>query len=221
MKRWLSHFVIAGYLGVLGIGIFCHALGFKTTSHPAMYYVVWDMFCGWSAFEVRHHLIAEGESGKYYELAPAPWGEMTPFGSVGRRHYDPHGTFCGRMAANCLKHTEHEPIMRVFLVEETWSKKYNLPEYIWNQRNDQPMQQHTYFHLYRVFAPDGTIVHSNPNWMMSLTSQAVYNNPRLIAEARKSTPFFALDYHNRNFDKYLNDVGGTPTPEHLASPLGN
>ena len=73
IKRWAVSLVIVGYLGSLGYGIVCHTLNFNTTSHPGMYFVVWDMFCGWSAYANRLHIIGEGEDNKYYELAPGPW----------------------------------------------------------------------------------------------------------------------------------------------------
>jgi len=46
MKRWLSHFTIAVYLAALSWGIVAHALSFGAASHPGMYFLVWDMFCG-------------------------------------------------------------------------------------------------------------------------------------------------------------------------------
>jgi hypothetical protein len=57
MKRWITHLTIAAYLGVLTWGVVSHALGYKTGMHPGMYFIVWDMFCGWSAYEVRYHLV--------------------------------------------------------------------------------------------------------------------------------------------------------------------
>ena len=66
IKRWAVSLVIVGYLSSLGYGIVCHTLNFNTASHPAMYFVVWDMFCGWSAYANRVHIIGEGEDNKYY-----------------------------------------------------------------------------------------------------------------------------------------------------------
>ena len=45
IKLWAVSMVIVSYLGSLGYGIVCHTLNFNTASHPAMYFVVWDMFC--------------------------------------------------------------------------------------------------------------------------------------------------------------------------------
>ncbi|GAF86661.1 unnamed protein product, partial [marine sediment metagenome] len=74
MKRWLTHLLIVTYLGTLFAGVACHALELGVQSHPGMYMIVWDMFCGWSSYAGRIEVIGEGESGKYYQLAPGPWG---------------------------------------------------------------------------------------------------------------------------------------------------
>jgi len=103
MKRWLTHSFIAAYLLALSWGIVAHAVNFGTGAHPAMYYVVWDMFCGWTSYSSRTLIIGQGESGKYYELAPGPWGEFKPFGKLGRRNYDPSGTHSPKLALNALR----------------------------------------------------------------------------------------------------------------------
>ena len=132
MKRWIAVIVICGYLGSLAMGLVAHTLHVGANSHPGMYFVVWDMFCGWGAYSNRTHLIAEGESGKYYELSPAPWGSLQPFGPTDRLHYDTSYHLTPKMVRNNLRNTEHEPIARVFVIEETWSKKFNLPDELWD-----------------------------------------------------------------------------------------
>ena len=61
MKRYLTHAMIVAYLGALAFGLFAHTFKFKNYAHPGMYFIVWDMFCGWSGYDVRNHMIAEGE----------------------------------------------------------------------------------------------------------------------------------------------------------------
>ena len=53
MKNWFAKLTIGLYLSMSFIGIAAHAMNFGTNSHPAMYYFVWDMFCGWAAHEIR------------------------------------------------------------------------------------------------------------------------------------------------------------------------
>jgi len=165
MKRLLASVVIAAYLGSLGYGIVCHTLNFNTASHPAMYFVVWDMFCGWSAYANRLHIIGEGESGRYYRLAPGPWDDFHPYGNLSRHEYDAFLSHAGRLSVNCLKQTRHEPMRRVFVVEESWAKKYNLPDDIWSQFFDEPKQRHSYFRIRRVMAPCGRITGVQSAWI--------------------------------------------------------
>lgn len=199
MKRWLSKLTIVSYLSVLAFGLFAHTLSFKATSHPMMYYIVWDMFCGWSAYDTRVHVISEGESGKYYELTPAPWGEITPYGSIGRRHYDMFGLFSYDFAHNTLAHTEHEPMTRIFVVEESWPKKFNMPERLWQQRYEEPMDVKKYYHVRHVMAADGTTLVSHPTWLSVQANATIYRNPRLQAEMQRNQPFYALDPRNNSF----------------------
>ena len=114
LKRWLAGAFIVAYLSALGLGVVSHALAFQQNAHPMMYFVVWDMFCGWSAYASRTHVIAEGESGKFYRLTPTPWGEYHPYSDLGRQHYDPFSSHCQRIGTNVLRHTRHEPISRMW-----------------------------------------------------------------------------------------------------------
>jgi hypothetical protein len=219
MKRRLSQLTIGLYLAALSWGVFAHAVSFGVGAHPTMYFIVWDMFCGWSAFESRLHIVGEGVSGKYYELSPGPWGDIVPYGDAGRRHYDIVGAHVGRIAMNALKHTEHEPMSRIVVVEECWPKKYNMPEHVWDQRFDEPKDFHSYYQLRSVLAPNGQVMSMHSNWIARQMQMSVGANPRLMAAARKNQPFFAVDAL-RSFDfttQVPGDDGLAPTP---ASPLG-
>ena len=120
MKRIVAVSTITGYLAVLLVGLCAHALNYKASSHPGMYFLVWDMFCGWSAYEDRTHIIGQGESGRFYELAPGPWGDYQPFGDPGRQNYDPFANHSVTLAMNTLRYSEHEPMHRIYVVQETW-----------------------------------------------------------------------------------------------------
>jgi hypothetical protein len=197
MKTWLAKLTIGTYLTALTLGIVCHAMNFGTSAHPAMYYFVWDMFCGWSAHEVRYHLIAEGESGAYYRLSPAPWNTFAPYGDLERDQYDALGNTHHKIAMNTLRHTEHEPISRFFLVEETWPKKYNLPDHVWTERFDEVKDPHSYFWLKQTFSGEGVVLQSNPDFISYLTGLSITDNPRLKADSLRGKPFFAVDPAHR------------------------
>lgn len=198
MKKWLTSLGIAGYLALLGYGIVCHSLGFNTNAHPAMYFIIWDMYCGWGSYESRLHVLGEGASGQYYALTPVPWGDFHPFGKIGRQNYDPNAMHVGRMGVNALRYTDHEPIDRIVVIEETWPKKYNLPDHLWNRRYAEPKDKQSYYHLRAVFGADGTLVQRNPLWEQVLAQQVVMDNPRLMSDMTKGRPYFVLDPSLRN-----------------------
>lgn len=190
MKRWLTHCAIAGYLLALCWGIAGHCFKYCDACHPAMYFVVWDMFCGWSTWEQRLHIVAEGESGNYYRLAPGPWGDYQPYSDIGRHHYDNFGNHTQRIATNCLKHTDHEPIRRVYVIEEAWNKKFNQPESL--QQDVVPVgdTQHSYFYLRDEFRADGSTVVRRTPWFQLQANRTVIENPRLRLQANKAATQF-------------------------------
>ena len=104
MKRIAATGFIVGYLALLVYGTGSHILNYRTHDRPGIYFIVWDMYCGWDAYETRRHLVAEGVSGQCYNLAPAPWGEFAPFGSASRGDLDYMGNYSGAIARNVLQH---------------------------------------------------------------------------------------------------------------------
>lgn len=205
MRRWLATGFITTYLAFLGWGIVSHAMRFQVFSHPVMYYAVWDMFCGWQAYESRIHLVAEGVNGDFYELSPPPWGHFAPFGDLGRIHYDPLGNSFLRIAQNTLKNTEHEPIRRILVVEECWQKKYNLPDDMWAARFDEPKDPKSYFWLRNTFTPEGDLMYSVVDFVGYQSSLAVCENPRLMADAKRGRPFFSVNPARRADERLLVD----------------
>ncbi len=190
MRRWISHLLIAGYLGSLAMGVGFQALKFTAGASPFMYFFTWDMFCGWSAFEARYHLIAEGESGTYYWLSPGPWGEFQPYGDLTRNHYDYYGNGLIRMAMNTVRHTDHEPLQRILFVEECWPKKYNLPDHLWAMRFSEPKEPMSYFWLRDVYSADGKLLDQKIDFLKQLYADSIYKNPRLQADATRGRPMF-------------------------------
>ncbi|MFK7778494.1 MAG: hypothetical protein QM501_10355 [Gimesia sp.] len=219
LKRGLISLTIASYIGILVFGIFSHTFSYKTGRHPTMYYIVWDMFCGWSAFSIRTHIVGEGISGKFYELAPGPWGEYKPYGNLGRRHYDTTGDAWLKMAMNTLDKTDHEPMLRILCIEEAWCKKYNLPDSIWDQRYESPKDFHNYYRLRRVITPDGVIAQNYVPWLTRQRYLQINDNPRLLSDMSRGRPFFAATIGSR-----VESQGPQHDPDvpiRLASPVGN
>jgi len=192
MRRGIVIGLIVCYLMTLGFGIFSHALGYKSSDHVGMYYIIWDMYCGWSGYEMRQHVVAEGVSGQLYELTPVPWGEFVPFGSAERHNYDGMASFTGPMAKHVLAHTEHEEIVQIRLIEEAWSKKYNLPDSLYEARYEEPKQKRSYYRTRLVLTPDGEIVNRYLDWTGLQNYMAVTDNPRLVRDMA-SQPFMTTD----------------------------
>lgn len=193
MKRWLVNGVLVVYISAFSWGILCHGMSMLTGTHPAMYFFVWDMFCGWANYEKRNYVIGEGVSGKYYELDPAPWGEIQPFGRIGRRHYDVTGVTCVKSALNTLRHTDHESIARIYVIEENWSKKYNLPDSLWYMYFSERKDPTLYRHVQYVVAGDGTPIEANECWLTQQQQLVMASNPRVQAELQRSLPFMMID----------------------------
>jgi hypothetical protein len=193
MKRGIVNTFIAGYLGVLLYGLFCHALYYKINQHPAMYFIIWDMYCGWAGYETRLHVVGEGESGQFYELAPGPWGSITPHGVLDRRHYDHTGLHSVRLGLNTLRHTKHEPIARLFVVEEAWPRKFNLPDELWARRYTEPKDPVSYFQIRSTYTGDGRLTQSGPSWLARIAQDCIMDNPRLLADMKKGRPFYAVE----------------------------
>lgn len=192
MHRWMKHLFIAAYLAVLGYGLVIHTLKINRYSHMANYFFVWDMYCGWNAFEKRSVLIGQGESGQYYNLNP-PWQTLRPFGDAHRHNFDSWGYFSGQVAANTLKQTQHEPMTRVFLIEQHWAKKYNLPDHLWSRRFDTPKDPKVYHYLRTVFDPSGTPTERHSDWKTNLQFHAVIDNPALRSTVARSRPYLGTD----------------------------
>ncbi|MCA9029812.1 MAG: hypothetical protein KDA66_03330 [Planctomycetaceae bacterium] len=200
MKRAAACVFIAGYLCALVFGVFSHLTSFHAHDRLEMYFLVWDMYCGWDAYETRRHLIAEGESGTCYELTPAPWGDFAPYGSADRATYDYLGNHSGRLANNVLRHTEHEPIVCVHLVDECWPKKYNLPEAVWNKHYEEEQQRPAYYYLRASYDPDGGVINLNTDWKNYLITESIKDNPRLRTEYAVGQPFMPAVGQSQNSD---------------------
>lgn len=192
MSRWkfaLTCAFIASYVGFLSWGIVGHALKVGLCGNTFSYFVVWDMFCGWTAWDDRTHLIAEGASGEFYEVRE-PWGEFHPFGNVARIHYDNSGMLLPRHIENVLEHTDHEPISHVYVIEEVWPKQYNLPPRMYAHYFDRPNDKLSYFHLRSVCRDDGSLIRGYPNWFTQQTLNSIADNPRLQQQTKQATSFY-------------------------------
>lgn len=189
-RKFFAVSFIAIYLCYLSWGIAAHTLKLGSNIGPLNYFVVWDMFCGWSAWDMRTHIIAQGASGQYYDVKE-PWGAFTPFGSQPRIQYDSTGDLMSSHIRNILRHTDHEPIDRVYVVEEVWPKQYNLPPNLYAQYFERPNDRISYFHLRGVATENGEALAAFPSWHDQQSIASFYENPRLKRQARQGTQMFS------------------------------
>ncbi len=189
MKRWLTHFGIAAYILALSVGFVSHAVDYGTNCHAIMYFLVWDMFCGWAGYEGRMEIVGEGESGKFYQLAPGPWGEFHPYGFIARQHYDPNQTSGWIIAKNVLDHTKHEPMVRIFVVEGEYPKKYNLPDAQYVAYYGKPKDFHSYYRTRYIMSPEGEVMTGQSTWFTYQYQVGVRDNPRLATDMTRRQPF--------------------------------
>jgi hypothetical protein len=189
MKRWMINAGICGYIAALAFGFLCVACQTRFF-WPPVYFLTFDMYGGWSGYDCKMQVIGEGQSGRFYVLSPGPWGEFKPYSSaLSRQCYDQmfeYGNFLMRPA---LAHTEHEPILRVFVVEQEYPKKFNLSDAQYEAYYLKPKPQRIYSHTRMVMSPDGEILTQSPTWLRYQDNLSVNDNPRLLADATRNRPF--------------------------------
>lgn len=193
LGKWSAGLFIVCYLAVLSFGIVAHALKVGVSGNTLSYFIVWDMFCGWHAYDQRTHLIAESTSGRYYEVKE-PWGEFCPFGSLGRYQYDAYNHMTPRHVNHVLSHSSHEPIDAVYMVQEVWPKQYNLPERLWKDNFGRERDKMSYYHLRAVCDERGTYVQLYPDWLIQQRLNSIGDNPRLRHEVRQASSSFGQRY---------------------------
>ncbi|MCA9020835.1 MAG: hypothetical protein KDA74_11875, partial [Planctomycetaceae bacterium] len=123
-------------------------------------------------------------------------------------------------AMNTLDKTEHEPMLRILCIEETWCKKYNLPEMVWDQRYEEPKDFQNYYRLRRVITPEGVVAQSYVPWLTRQVTLQMNDNPRLVAEMNRGRPFFAVSVGSQ-VEASAPPEHDPNLPVHLASPVGN
>lgn len=187
--RSLSATFIVLYLSCLCLGIGAHAMKVGLSGRTLSYFFVWDMFCGWEAYDNRTRLVAEDIHGQYYDVRP-PWGEFHPFGHVGRVHYDVSNNLVPKYIRHVLSHTSHPAIDRVYVVQEIWPKQFNLPNELWNRYYEEPRDPTSYYNLRAVCSSTGTLLNSYPDWFVAQKLKSVADNPRLQLAAQRAQPYY-------------------------------
>ena len=191
LRRLAINLGIVGYVGALGLGLALHGLNMTGKSSLPAYFVVWDMFCHWNGYESRVRYVGEGVSGQRYELQADALGPYL-HGPIARDHYDffhQHGATLARSVAD---RTAHEPLTRVFLIEEHWSKQTNLSPTLYEQTHGQPWHRTVHRQVREVISIETDRVESRESWLAAQTRRAVMSNPVLKAEQNRGRPVYAV-----------------------------
>ncbi|MEZ6123238.1 MAG: hypothetical protein R3C49_08705 [Planctomycetaceae bacterium] len=93
-------------------------------------------------------------------------GRVHPFGHVARIHYDNTNLLLPRHIDSVLKHTDHEQVDRVFVIEEVWPKQYNLPpslyaHYFGRKRSPELL------HVRAICTDNGSVITCFPTGILS------------------------------------------------------
>jgi hypothetical protein len=220
MKRRLANAVIAAYILALFGGFVAVSLHPVLPGQTFLYFVTFNMFSGWSYFEARMHIIGEGASGTFYELAPGPWGEFDPYGHAARQHYDAHLDNGWPIADNTLRHTSHEPMTRIYIIEEEYAKKFNLPDAQYQAYYNKPKVLRPYYSVRFVMDSRGQILGQQLEWLRIQDRFSIMDNPRLLAEASQHTPLELTDETPANHGVFAAGRFYEPPPSgSLGSPL--
>jgi hypothetical protein len=189
LRRWASGLFIVCYLLAMAWGIGAHALKAGLACNTLSYYFVWDMFCGWSAYDNRTHIVAEDVDGNYYSVRE-PWGAFLPFGNVERVNYDVSNNLTPRHIRHVLEHSSHPPIDRVYVVQEIWPKQFNVPDHLWSYQFHEPKDMVSTYSLRAICNAVGTPLETYPDWFNAQTLKAIADNPRLQQASQQAKPYY-------------------------------
>jgi hypothetical protein len=219
MKRWILNASIAAYVLALAFGFLCVACQVRFY-FPPMYFLTFDMYGGWSGYDAKMQILGEGESGRFYRLSPGPWGEFHPYsGNLSRQCYDQAFEYGRILARPALRHTTHEPILRMIVIEQEYPKKFNLPDAQYAAYYTKPNPHRVYSHLRMVLNPEGQIVSQNQTWLRYQDNLCIVDNPRLMGDATRNRPFLWSARQAPGPGGYPQEVYAPSQLQRLGSPV--
>lgn len=203
MRRRCVVFFISGYFFMLLLGVSAQVAQMSGNRHPAMYFFVWDMYCGWTAYSTKYRVIAEGVSGKFYDLNPAPWGTFRPYNTQDRIQFLGGADTIGQIGVHTAARTNHEPLSRMFVIEEVWAKQFDIPDYIWRERFQIPKEPYKYTKVRVEMAGDGSVTQLHPSWLDTQAQMMLADNPRLKEDVNRTRPFWVVDEYASGSNRYF------------------
>lgn len=132
IRRLLVTGFVLSYIAAVLFFFYCHLLG-QTRGMPWGYFWTWDMFPNYASFSARRMALGETEAGRYVKVFPTNKMHFRRGGSGDLTRFDlPRNDVALRFAVEktlAANAREQNPdrVRYVFLVEEYWPVKFNLP----------------------------------------------------------------------------------------------
>jgi hypothetical protein len=132
LRRFAAILFIVAYLLLTAIYLGRHAVG-DSLGHPFGYFWTWNMFPNYPTESVRRWAVGETAGGAYVKLLPNSahqfrWGvhnDATRFDIDRRPSFFRRATLDAIERRNAL--VPDDPIRHVYLAEQYWPQKLNLP----------------------------------------------------------------------------------------------
>jgi hypothetical protein len=137
LRHFIAILFIGSYLLLTGFFLVRHALG-DSLAHPIGYFWTWDMFPNYPTESARRWAVGETAGGAYVQLLPNSahrfrWGVH---GDATRFDIDRRQLFFRQATLHAIKRhnatASDDPIRFVYLAEQYWPEKLNLPDELYH-----------------------------------------------------------------------------------------
>jgi len=84
-------------------------------------------------------------------------------------------------------------MVRLFVIEESWAKKYNLPDAVWKTRYDGSKDKLSYYRVRSVTLPNSQETERYDSWHSYQAGRTFADNPRLQSDSQMNRPLFVRE----------------------------
>lgn len=156
LRRAAACVAIAAYLGTTAFYLARHALG-KPSPTPLGYCFTWDMFPWHYSESCRRVALGQRRSGEYVQLVPCGLQQFRGgvHGGLTRVDLDRRGGWFRPTVEQTLRLTGagggSDPVTQVWLCEEYWPVKFNLPPEVYVEQTGRPRPERRYWRVLGKF----------------------------------------------------------------------
>jgi hypothetical protein len=177
----------------LGIGLYltAHALVLALNvigdihRHPVVYFFTWDMFPGTVDVSPRHTAVATTRSGAFLELVPNATMRFRGgvHGGLTRADLDRSGVRLRPLVDHALAWSRsrlaEDPIVRVTLLEQTWPRRLNLSDDLYEAWAGEPKRDVRYWRMIETLDVAPPAARASRPWSAPLKGQVPSGWPEL------------------------------------------